>query len=213
MNMIAPELDFETACNLKALKMVPNFTLPPTVVRKGNPGSCYTNARLMMLSCYILKHGADALMAYDTSERFGGAVADSIRNANFDLIVAVNSYIEACRSTPADMDLCKTIYYDVATILFDGNASICNDAADNTFFKVIQYNKPVLSDEDYRKIITNETRGTFKSFLIVVSGEYQGHLFVGVHETFLFYNNGLWVLFDDVDCFRKCYTGRCILNN
>ena len=210
MNMIAPELDFETACNLKALKMVPNFTLPPTVVREGNPGSCYTNARLMMLSCYILKHGADALMAYDTSDRFGGTIGEAIRSANLDLIMAVNSYIEACRSTPTDIALCKTVYCDVATILLNGNASICNDAADGAFFKVIQYNKPVLNDEDYRKIINTEKKGTFKSFLIVVSGSYRGSVFVGAHETFLFYNNGIWVLFDDVDCYRKCYTGRCI---
>lgn len=208
MNMIQPGLNFEKACASKALKMLPNFSIPRHIVPSGNPGSCFVNSRIIMLSCYILKYGVDALLAYDNSDKFGGNVQNMVYSSNLDLVVAVNSYIEACKSNPYDTDYSKTIYYEVASILQTGNATICSEMNEDSFFKIIQYNKLCLDDADYRNIIRKEINGTFTSFMIIVSGTYEGELFIGHHETFLFYHNGRWILFDDLDCYRGIYTGR-----
>lgn len=82
---------------------------------------------------------------------------------------------------------------------------------EESFFKIVQYDKLGLDDADYRNIIREEINGTFKSFLIIVSGKYHGDLFVGQHETFLFYHNKRWILFDDLDCNKGIYTGRYII--
>lgn len=65
--MIEPNLGFKDACIIKVLKMLPNFSIPRNIVRSGNSGSCFVNSRIIMLSCYILKYGANALLAYDNS--------------------------------------------------------------------------------------------------------------------------------------------------
>lgn len=209
--MIEPNLDFKEACIRNVLKMLPNFSIPRNIVPSGNPGSCFVNSRIMMLSCYILKYGVDALLAYDNSDKFGDKMRNIIFNSNFELVLAVNSYIEVCKSTPNDTDLSRSIYFDVASILHTGNATICSEMNEESFFKIIQYNKVCLDDVDYRNIIREEINGTFRSFLIIVSGEYRGDLFIGHHETFLFYCNKRWILFDDLDCYKGIYTGRYII--
>ena len=209
--MIEPNLSFDDACAKGILKMIPNFSIPKSIVPSGNPGSCFVNSRIIMLSCYILKYGIDALLSYDTSDKFSSNVSDVIFNSNFELALTVNAYIEMCKHNPSDVELGKTIYYDVATILHAGNATICSESPDRSFFKIIQYNKHCLDDDDYMNIITEEINGTFKSFIIVVSGEYHGENFVGHHETFLFYNNRRWILFDDLDCYKNLYTGRYLI--
>lgn len=211
MEMIEPNLNFSDACTRKVLKMIPNFSIPRNIVPSGNSGSCFVNSRIIMLSCYILKYGIDALIAYDTSDKFNSNISDKVFSSNFDLILAVNSYIEMCKFNPYDTELGKTIYLDVASILQAGNATICSDIDEGSFFKIVQYNKLCLDDADYRNIITEEINDTFKSFIIVISGEYRGDYFVGHHETFLFYNNGRWILFDDLDCNKNIYTGRYLI--
>ena len=208
--MLKPGLGLTDANREKALKMIGNFAIPPCYVPSGNPGSCYVNARLMMLTCYILKNGTEALMGYDNSYSFEEPISDKIRNANVDLILAANNYITTCKDTPDDTDLCKTIYLDVAMNLYSGNTTICNEAADDTFYKIIQYDKMVLTDDDYMSIIEKETNGDFYSYLIVVSGSYRDSMFIGFHETFLFYTNGRWILFDDLDCQKGIWSGRYI---
>lgn len=212
MEMIEPNLNSDNACTKGVLKMLPNFSMPRSIVSSGNPGSCFVNSRLIMLSCYIQKYGIDALLSYDNSDRFSGDISDIVFKSNFDLVLAVNSYIEMCKSNPHDTELAKTIYFEVFSILQAGNATICSDINEASFYKIIQYNKLCLDDADYRNIIREEINGTFKSFIIVISGEYRGDYFVGHHETFLFYNNRRWILFDDLDCRNKnIFTGRYII--
>lgn len=67
INMIESNLDFSEICIRKVLKMLPNFSIPRNIVHSGNPGSCFVNSRIIMLSRYILKYGIDALLAYDNS--------------------------------------------------------------------------------------------------------------------------------------------------
>lgn len=213
-NMIEPGLNLSEACSKRALKMLPNFAISKSYVSDGSTGSCFTNARLMMLACYNIKHGTEALLNYDNSKKFSKNISEETQLANMQLIAYVNDYINICEYFPTDVNEAKLIYCQLASLLNTGNVTICNEANDHTFFKIIQYNKSQLTDDDYRSIINKEIKGTFNSFLIIISGHYYGDFFYGEHETFLYYNRGKWILFDDLDCVsRNIYTGRYIQPN
>lgn len=227
---IWPGLGSHTARARRALRMVPNFSFSRDEVTAGNSGSCYVNSRLMMLSCYIIKYGADALLNFDTSKSFKDPdVAEATLDGNEKLIAVVTSYLDACRKSGGDQARLKDIYRNMARILFHGDSTICSDVAYQSFYRIVHHvprglmmedgvrMKHVMCDDDYRTIIRREQERAEREhdflteFMLVISGEGRGHLFIPHHETFLMFHAEGWMLFDDLDCLNSNkFSGRSI---
>lgn len=208
--MIKPNLTLFKANAQKALRMIPNFSMPRELVGYGgSTGSCYVNSRLMMLCCYLIKYEGEGesilLERYSTASIFP-KFANEICNADCELIGAAKTYIEECKKPHPDNNFLKAIYLDVASILCQGKASICDESGESdmgrskSYFKIVQIDNSHCSKINYREIISTLQLVNPTSFIIVVSGHYRGQTFVGQHETLLVNNGGVWILFDDLDC-------------
>lgn len=203
--MFKPELTVSEAIKQQALRVIPNFSFSKNFVRDGgNLGSCFVSTRLMLLCAYIIMYGEERLLNYYSKAKMFPRIKGRIFNADFNLVAAAKTYIEEClHPNPQSTTLLESIYYEVATILYGGDSTICDESGEEseTFFKIIQYDT-TRGKVDYDLIISSVEKKP-KAFIIVVLGHYSGDMFVGAHEVLLVNVGGMWILYDDVDYYNN----------